>query len=90
MRPAPLLLPACIVTRHSVPMGDDGTVLAGTQIGGDAEVTWTLYPRAREGEPKLSRTTTRTGEVAYVGLTVQSMDAELAESRVSSPCAACR
>jgi membrane-associated protease RseP (regulator of RpoE activity) len=87
MRLAPLLLPlalallpACVVTRHSLPMGDGSTVLAGTQLESDAEVTWVLYPSPREGEPKLGRTTKRTSEVAFAGLTVRSIDAKLAET----------
>jgi membrane-associated protease RseP (regulator of RpoE activity) len=61
-------------------MGDDSTVLAGTQLESDAEVTWTLYPSPRDSEPKLGRTTTRTSEVAFAGLTVRSIDAKLAET----------
>lgn len=87
MRLAPLLLPlalaflpACVVTSRTVSVGDDGTVLAGTQLESDAEVTWTLYPSPRDSEPKLGRTTTRTSDVAHVGLSVRSIDAKLAET----------
>lgn len=87
MRPAPFLLPlalallsSCVVTTRRVHVGADGTVLAGTQLESNVEVTWTLYPSARESEPQLGRTTKRTSEVAFMGLTVRSIDAKLAET----------